>query len=240
MKTVQVERELLEEAARLVKAYADCVLRFVPADHLEEFDYQPAIEEAASDLQQALSSGEPVCGACNDTGMRPVGDGYSVDACECASPTAPAQVEGPTWQHLANEWADIATSGLVWLENVRNGYSSTDVAIENMKEIIADVRDKPRPAALPPSQPEAVAWMIRHEKLQHWKQCIHDPELAEVMRNSEGYTVTPLFLTPPEAEATIVLRECDEYLDSYGEGTSIGRGSALHRKMKAVLNGEKS
>ncbi len=35
-------------------------------------------------------------------------------------------------QHLANEWADCATSGLQWLRNIRDGISTPTDAIENM------------------------------------------------------------------------------------------------------------
>lgn len=45
---------------------------------------------------------------------------------------------------------------------------------------------------------------------------------------------------PATDEAVRLLAECDEYLDSYGKDTSIGRGSALHRKMKALLANQPS
>jgi hypothetical protein len=48
--------------------------------------------------------------------------------------TTPAGGEGdwPDWRHVANEWADMATSGLQWLRNIKDGISTVDDALENM------------------------------------------------------------------------------------------------------------
>lgn len=43
-------------------------------------------------------------------------------------------------QHLANEWADIATSGLQWLRNIQDGISKPQAAIENMEVLVRNLR----------------------------------------------------------------------------------------------------
>jgi len=53
---------------------------------------------------------------------------------------ADAKEEVDKQQHQANEWADIATSGLQWLRNLRDGIATPQVAIENMECLIADLR----------------------------------------------------------------------------------------------------
>lgn len=47
----------------------------------------------------------------------------------------PADVEA--WRHVANEWADMATSCLQWLRNIRDGISSADTAIANTLTMLA-------------------------------------------------------------------------------------------------------
>lgn len=55
---------------------------------------------------------------------------------EHAAPPAPAV----DWEHISNEWADVATSALVWLKNIADGISTPETAIENTKLGIAAVR----------------------------------------------------------------------------------------------------
>lgn len=40
------------------------------------------------------------------------------------------------WRHVANEWADMATSGLQWLRNIDAGTSTVDQAILNMDDLL--------------------------------------------------------------------------------------------------------
>lgn len=51
------------------------------------------------------------------------------------------RVEVEELRHRSNGWADIATSGLQWLRNVRDGFSTPQTAIENMEALIADLRE---------------------------------------------------------------------------------------------------
>lgn len=44
-------------------------------------------------------------------------------------------------RHSANEWADMATSGIQWLRNVRDGMSSVEAALENMDECLAHCQE---------------------------------------------------------------------------------------------------
>jgi hypothetical protein len=46
-----------------------------------------------------------------------------------------------SYQHCANEWADMATSGLQWLKNVRDGISTADDAIANMELMLEHCND---------------------------------------------------------------------------------------------------
>lgn len=46
----------------------------------------------------------------------------------------------PDMAHLANEWADVATSGICWLRNIKDGISTVDEAIENTAEGIEHCR----------------------------------------------------------------------------------------------------
>lgn len=46
----------------------------------------------------------------------------------------------PDWEHISNEWADVATSALVWLKNIADGISTPDRAIENVEIGIAHCR----------------------------------------------------------------------------------------------------
>ena len=50
-----------------------------------------------------------------------------------------AQVEA--MRHVANEWADMATSGMAWLKNIHDGVSSTQDAIDNARQGIAHCRE---------------------------------------------------------------------------------------------------
>lgn len=40
----------------------------------------------------------------------------------------------PGWQFAANEWADLATSGIAWLQNIKNGIATADEALAHMSE----------------------------------------------------------------------------------------------------------
>ncbi len=39
-----------------------------------------------------------------------------------------------TRQHEANEWADMATNGIQWLRNIREGINTVDEALAGMEE----------------------------------------------------------------------------------------------------------
>ena len=47
----------------------------------------------------------------------------------------------PDYRHEANEWADVATSALVWLRNIGDGISTPRQAIENIETGIAHCRE---------------------------------------------------------------------------------------------------
>ena len=53
---------------------------------------------------------------------------------------AGAEVWSDARKHIANEWADMATSGLQWLRNIRDGISPVGDALENMESICAHIR----------------------------------------------------------------------------------------------------
>lgn len=54
--------------------------------------------------------------------------------------TAPPAPAVRNWEHISNEWADVATSALVWLKNIADGISTPETAIENTELGIAAVR----------------------------------------------------------------------------------------------------
>lgn len=54
--------------------------------------------------------------------------------------TAPPAPAVPDWKHISNEWADVATSALVWLNNIADGISTPQVAIKNTELGIAACR----------------------------------------------------------------------------------------------------
>jgi hypothetical protein len=73
------------------------------------------------------------CKACRHDFLSPgLGDvfcpecGHSVDGVTCLQ----------DWEHYANEWADAATTGVVWLRNIRHGLSTPEEAEENMRLLI--------------------------------------------------------------------------------------------------------
>lgn len=43
-------------------------------------------------------------------------------------------------RHIANEWADMATNGLQWLRNIKDGISTSADALENMEACMAHCR----------------------------------------------------------------------------------------------------
>lgn len=53
---------------------------------------------------------------------------------------APNTLGDQDWRHVANEWADMATSGLHWLRNIRDGISTVEDALKNMEENLAHCR----------------------------------------------------------------------------------------------------
>lgn len=72
------------------------------------------------------------------------------------SPKAPPMTDEPEVVkralHVDNEWADMATSGLQWLRNIRDGISTPEEAIVNMVECLVhcqQVRDEAGLAAAP-------------------------------------------------------------------------------------------
>lgn len=58
-----------------------------------------------------------------------------------ATPQGEQTGEVERWKHVANEWADVATSALCWLRNISEGISEVQKAIENTEEGIAHCRD---------------------------------------------------------------------------------------------------
>jgi hypothetical protein len=69
---------------------------------------------------------------------------------------APAVAPVTDEWHCTNEWADMATSGLQWLRNVRDGVSTTGDAIANMEQLLAhcqQVGASQHPAVAPSASP---------------------------------------------------------------------------------------
>lgn len=99
---VMVERELLET---IVKSWA-CKWCSRLGDVKHDSDNCPGarIEQALTDAAQAEGA---KCSSCNGTGITPIGDGYSVNPCECAEA---GDVEAPQPQQ-----ADV------WYVPLRNG-----------------------------------------------------------------------------------------------------------------------
>ena len=62
-----------------------------------------------------------------------------IEAAEARATRAEGLLEeaGEVLGHAANEWADMATSGIQWLRNVRDGISTPEQALENMAECLA-------------------------------------------------------------------------------------------------------
>lgn len=59
--------------------------------------------------------------------------------CDC-NPSDMNSFKIATWQHEANEWADVATNGLQLLKNVRDGIITIAEAIEDMEVDIINNR----------------------------------------------------------------------------------------------------
>jgi len=51
------------------------------------------------------------------------------------------------WSHVADEWADMAASGMDWLRNIRDGISTPGEALADMNESLAHCRAVAREAA---------------------------------------------------------------------------------------------
>ena len=49
------------------------------------------------------------------------------------------------WRHIANEWADMATNGVQWLRNIRDGISTPEDALGEMEENHKRIQALPRP-----------------------------------------------------------------------------------------------
>ena len=58
-----------------------------------------------------------------------------------------------TLRHSANEWADMATTGLQWVRNIVDGISDPRYALQNLKECLAHCQQvdnsSPQPAQAP-------------------------------------------------------------------------------------------
>jgi hypothetical protein len=60
-----------------------------------------------------------------------------------------AEAAGEGWRHAANEWADMATSGIQWIKNLRDKICTHEAALENMEECLAHCREVSALAAAP-------------------------------------------------------------------------------------------
>jgi hypothetical protein len=82
------------------------------------------------------------------------------DACQypncvdgLAAQAAPAPLTD--WRHIANEWADMATSCVTWMQNVKEGISSPANALANMAAMLTRCRAAQRLAAPGVPPPDA-------------------------------------------------------------------------------------
>jgi hypothetical protein len=48
----------------------------------------------------------------------------------------PTEADVEFYIHVGNEWADMATSGLQWLLNIRDNVSTVESAIDNMQQLL--------------------------------------------------------------------------------------------------------
>lgn len=87
-----------------------------------------------------------------------------IEADEAQHPQRP---DGGEWRHVANEWADSATSGLQWLRNIRDGISTQAEAMRNMIDSIAHCMEVQEAASAPPAVGEG-DWQ---KTLRHIKDC---------------------------------------------------------------------
>lgn len=52
-------------------------------------------------------------------------------------------------EHEANEWADAACNGVVWLRNIRDGISTPQQALTEMESNLTRIRDEHTAAIKP-------------------------------------------------------------------------------------------
>lgn len=244
MKTVQVDRELLKKAATVAWSHNFKELYYELNDALN----------AAIEDEQALSSGEPEWmqkqRAEDEQQIRMATVRYE-------APAAPAQVEGreadftPGDTYSPTKEVDKWIAGINHLNGAPDGddwyqrieiYGDTQEDAEALRDRIINAL-----AALPPSQPEAVAWGVWN----NWSKCVaggivhKERRLAQAHADAlfpvGAHSVVPLYLTPPEAEATRLLRSVlDLQRQHYGDGSGlhvamIGKADEI----EAFLNGEK-
>jgi hypothetical protein len=51
------------------------------------------------------------------------------------------QPERKNWQHIANEWADMATNGIQWVRNISEGISTPEEALKSLESDLAHCRE---------------------------------------------------------------------------------------------------
>jgi len=140
-------------------------------EHLRDSGMHPLCEEAADEIERL----ERELAAARST-AEPVARGAAEKA-----------------RHEANEWADAATSALVWLYNIADGISKPEEAIKNVERMIAHLRAAKVEAR---STAEPVAWVIPGDD-----NARHDGALS-AMAWQEGEFSCPLYAGAPPTTPT--------------------------------------
>lgn len=225
MNNVSVSREFAVALRAQLRVLADKDPSIFGTGTSDDCAPWPIIEEFIHDLTQALAqpSEQPADDACPDD-EEPCSDEDCQRAGMCIV-KALAKAEQPGDVGLARKIA-LDLANFLFRSTGEKPFTG-GIVVDVIESVIS-----PHLAALSPSVPaEAVAWMYTRNGIRQASFSLAAAEVA-----TQSGKPQPLYAAPPaNDEAVRLIAECAEYLDSYGPGTSIGRDSLLHRKMKAVL-----
>lgn len=113
-------------------------------------------------------------------------------------------VQLSAWSFATNEWADTAHAGLQWLKNIKDGISTADDGIENLRQCMASADE---------------AWGKA--------KSVTAPARPPAVDVPDGYALVPVVPTPEMLDAIQQVKLIDWNCDVDGNPTSIAERSAL-------------
>lgn len=142
-------------------------------------------------------------------------------------------------RHAGNEWADMATNGIQWMRNVKDGISTPEKALECLASDLAHCRaTQARAGITPPAAPQASADTELQRALGNCRDAFAAPAAGSELEQLWAEAMSDPLAVPAYVKACAAAPQGSaldaEYSRGRADGFDAGHNAALEKAAAAV------